>query len=113
MTRLCCTAQFAAACLMVLALSACGTIGVFGQYDLQESPEVAAAPWPRLVDTPSAPPPGEFSEATPDPAKGARAQTDLSATAIVSEIRARELAAPVISEEEKARMLRRANKKQP
>jgi hypothetical protein len=113
MPRLCCTAQFAAACAVTLALSGCGTVGIFGQYDLPESPEVADAPWPRLVDTPSAPPLGEYTDAVPDPAKGARTQTDLSASALVAEIRARELSAPVISDAEKARMLRRANRKQP
>ena len=113
MARLCCTAQFAASCLAALALSGCGTVGIFGQYDLPESPEVAAAPWPRLVDTPTAPPVGEYTDAVPDPARGARAQTDLSASAVVAEIRARELSGPVISDAEKARLQRRANRKQP
>ena len=109
MKRLCCTAQFVAA----LALAGCGTVEVFGRYDLPESAEVEATPYPRLVDTPTAAARGEYSAAVPDPAAGARQQTDLSAEAVVANAQARALAEPVISPEERARLLRRATRKQP
>lgn len=100
--RLCCTAQFVA----VLALTGCGTVGVFGRYDLPESPGVADAPWPRLVDTPSVPAPGTYSAAVPDPASGAAARNDLLAEAIAADAQARALSEPVIDEAERRRLTR-------
>ena len=109
MKRLCCTAQFVAA----LALAGCGTVEIFGRYDLPESPAVEATPYPKLVDTPTAPARGEYTAAVPNPADGARNQADLSAQAVVADARARALSGPVISDEERARMQRRARRKQP
>ena len=86
---------------------------LFGQYDLPEDPAVADTPWPRLVDTPTPPSVGSYSASAPDPANGARAQTDLATAAVYAESRAKELAAPVISDEEKARLYRNAKRKQP
>ncbi|MEM9060244.1 MAG: hypothetical protein AAGD13_07245 [Pseudomonadota bacterium] len=85
-----------------LGLSGCGTVGLFGAYDLPQSPEVAEAAWPRLIDTPPAPAPGEFTARVPDPATGERTQTDLSVASAFAEERAAVLSAPVISAEEKA-----------
>ena len=93
---LCCTAQFVALGAALL-LSACGSVQLFGQYDLPEDPAVANTPWPRLVDTPSVPEAGSFSEKVPDPANGTRTQTDLSTAAVFAESRRQELAGPVIS----------------
>lgn len=107
MKRLCCTAQFVAA----LALAGCGTVEIFGRYDLPESPEVANAPYPRLVDTPDAPPAGTYSAAVPDPAKGARAQTDLAASSVHASARANALAEPVLTEAERNRLLRTPRKR--
>lgn len=114
--NLCCTAQFVAArgaargavLAVVLSLSACGTVELFGQYDLPEAPETATAPWPRLVDVPSAPPVGTYTADVPDPEQGATAQRDLGAQAVVADVRRQELTNPVISEAERARLLRRA-----
>jgi hypothetical protein len=86
-------------------LAGCGTVELFGKYDLPESPEVAAAPWPRLVDTPDVPRVGVYSAAVPNPAEGAAAQTDLGAAAASANARAVELAQPVIGEAERAAML--------
>lgn len=107
MKCLCCTAQIVA----VLTLAGCGTVEVFGRYDLPESPEVETAPYPRLVDTPSAPAPGEYTAAVPDPADGARTQRNLSSEAVVADARARQLSEPVISPAERAALLRRAKRK--
>lgn len=85
------TAQFVAACI-VAALSGCGTVGLFGEYEVAESPDVEAAPYPQLVDVPDAPPVGVYTEAVPDPARGAAAQTDLAAAATVADVRAAALA---------------------
>lgn len=108
--RLCCTAQIVAVMVGPVLLAGCGTIEVFGRYDLPESEFVTDAPYPRLVDTPAAPGQGEFSAAVPDPAEGAEVQNDLSAEAIVAETRARDLAQPVIDPAEKEALLRRARR---
>ena len=99
--RLCCTAQFVAAALM---LSACGTVDLFGRYDLPESAAVADAPYPRLADVPEAPAVGQYNAAAPDPAVGEATLTALSDRALVAGIRARELAGPVIPEAERRRL---------
>jgi hypothetical protein len=91
-------------------LAGCGTVELFGKYDLPESPEVAAAPWPRLVDTPAVPRVGVYSAAVPDPAEGALAQTDLGAVAAGANARAAELSAPVIGDAERAAMLAAARR---
>ena len=67
------------AALMLLALAGCGGDGLFRTYDLPESPDVATAPWPRLVDTPPAPPTG--SPAAPDPAEGRAVAAELETEA--------------------------------
>ncbi len=81
---------------------------LFGEYDLPEDPAVADAPWPRLVDTPTPPTVGSYSASVPDPKNGARTQTDLATAAVSAESRAQELSAPVISDEEKTRLLKNA-----
>lgn len=122
MLRPCCTAQFAAiqtGCTLVLctalftALAGCGTVALFGTYDLPESPGVAEAPYPRLIDVPEATPPGTYSADIPDPAQGDRVQGDLAAEAVVAEVRRGTLAGPVITDEERARMQRRARRPKP
>ena len=80
-----------------LALAACGTVEIFGRYDLPESESVAEAPWPRLVDVPEAPPVGTFTAAVPDPAVGVLTVTDLSDVAQRSATRAEALSAPVLT----------------
>ena len=96
MTRRHGTAQFVAA-LAALSLAGCGTSELFGEYAIPESPEVAAAPYPRLVDVPAAPPVGEYTAAVPDPAEGARTLSDLSTTAAVADVLARDAAGPVVA----------------
>lgn len=88
-----------------VALGGCGTVGVLGAYDLPESESVAAAPYPRLVDTPEAPPPGTFTADVPDPAIGRATLDALGAEASISEARAAELAAPIFTEEERRALL--------
>jgi len=107
MRRLCCTAQFVAA----LALAGCGTVEVFGRYDLPEGPGVAAAPWPRLIDTPATPAPGSYTVAAPDPTRGVRVRESLDAEAAVAAVRAGELAAPIMTETERAELSRRARRR--
>ncbi|MEO1494499.1 MAG: hypothetical protein AAFV19_20320 [Pseudomonadota bacterium] len=89
-------------------LGACGTVELFGRYDLQEAPGTAEAPYPRLIDTPDAPPVGTYTKAVPDPAEGDQILEDLTTEALVSEVRARDLARPVIAADELAEMLRNA-----
>lgn len=103
------TAQIVAP-LAVLALAGCGTVDLFGEYDIPESPDVAAAPWPELVDIPEAPPVGTYTQDVPDPAIGVAAQADLGHAATAANSRAAALSGPVISEAERAAMLSRARK---
>ena len=107
MRRLCCTAQFVAA----LALAGCGTVEVFGQYDLKEGPTVADAPWPRLVDTPVTPEKGTYTAAVPDPKSGEARRTELSDAAADAAARAAALSGPVISDDDKATIKRRSKRK--
>jgi hypothetical protein len=92
------------------ALSGCGTVELFGRYNVPESPEVAAAPWPRLIDTPAAPPVGVYSAAVPDPVEGVAAQSERGAAAAGAEARAAALAEPVIGDAERAAMLAAARR---
>lgn len=111
MSRFCCGAQIVAVVAGLAALSGCGTIELFGKYDLPESPEVASAPWPRLVDTPDALPVGVYSPALPDPAEGVMAQSDLGAAAGRATARAAALSQPVIGEAERTAMLAAARRR--
>jgi hypothetical protein len=103
------TAQFVAGAALIV-MSGCGTVELFGEYDIPESPDVAAAPWPKLVDIPQAPPVGEYTENVPDPAEGIVVQADLSAVATSASARAAELSRPVIGDAERAEMLARASR---
>ena len=94
-----------AALTTLTVVAGCGTVELFGTYDLPESESVASAPWPRLADVPEAPPPGQYSDAVPDPAKGFAVETDLTALAAEAEQRAAILAAPVLSEADRRRLL--------
>lgn len=85
-----------------LGLGGCGTAELFDARGLAESPEVASAPWPQLVDVPPAPPVGQYSTAVPDPARGVAALADLGAVAEQAGARANVLAAPVLSDADRA-----------
>ena len=112
---LCCNAQFVALGVMLGVsgvLSGCESAALFAR-DVPESAEVAAAPWPRLVDTPAAPAPGTFSAAAPDPAAGKVITDDLAAQASAATVGRDALSGPVIDPAERARMLRRARAPRP
>lgn len=89
-------------------LQGCGTVEIFGRYDIPESPEVAEAPYPRLVDTPEAPPPGSYDEDVPDPVVGTAILVDLTEEARASARRAAILNDPVLTDAERVALLRRA-----
>ena len=93
-----------AALALAAALAGCGSGRLLSGIDVPESPEVAKAPWPRLVDTPAAPPVGSYTEAAPDPAIGAAILTELTAAANAQAARAQALAGPVLSEADKRRL---------
>ncbi len=109
MTRLCCTAQFVAALAVAIGLSGCGTVELFGQYELSELPGTEEAPYPRLIDTPSAPPVGTYTPAVPNPERGSDVLERLTTEALVSDVRARDLARPVIPADELEQMLSNAD----
>lgn len=86
------------------ALAGCGTARLFSGLPAPESPDVAEAPWPRLVDTPAAPPPGTYTEAVPDPARGVATVVGLGEAARAATLRAEALEAPVLTEAERRRL---------
>jgi len=96
-----------------MALGGCGTVELFGTYEAPESADVAAAPYPRLVDVPSAPPAGQFNADVPDPAEGTRTLEELGLAASLAEEHAARLSPGPISPEERAALLRRANAPRP
>ncbi|MEM9096953.1 MAG: hypothetical protein AAGC79_00395 [Pseudomonadota bacterium] len=87
-----------------LMLANCGTVGLFGTYDVPESPEVADAEWPRLVDVPEAPAVGEYSTDIPDPAIGTALISDLGSVAQDASTRAAGLSGPVLTEADRRRL---------
>lgn len=95
-----------ASAFLPLLLAGCGSAGLFKAHDLPESPDVADAPWPRLADTPAAPPAGAFGAGVPDPAAGAAASSDLAQVTRDAAARAQALSAPVLSEAERRRLTR-------
>ena len=96
----------AAAAALALGLSGCGTVGLFGKYDLPESEGVEETPWPRLVDVPEAPPPGGYAEGVPDPAEGVAVQADLGPVARSSAARAEALEGAVLTEADRRALAR-------
>ncbi|GMG80825.1 hypothetical protein LNKW23_00370 [Paralimibaculum aggregatum] len=89
------------AAALVLALAGCESFRLFNEYQVVESPEVEATPWPLLVDVPPAPPPGTYTAAVPDPAGGIAVQTELSLASESAGPKAARLAPPVLSEAER------------
>lgn len=89
---------------LAAALAGCGSARLFSGVPAPESPDVAEAPWPRLVDTPQAPPPGSYTEDVPDPAMGAAAVAELGEAARAARARAEALTPPVLSEAERRRL---------
>jgi hypothetical protein len=87
-----------AAIALAAPLAGCGGAALFVEHPLPESAAVDAAPWPRLVDTPTAPPKGTYTAAVPDPAVGVATATDLHQAARDAAARAVELEAPVIDD---------------
>ncbi|MEM6678417.1 MAG: hypothetical protein AAF675_11160 [Pseudomonadota bacterium] len=73
-------------------------MGLFGTYDVPEQPETAEAPYPRLVDVPTAPPPGSFTADAPDPSTGVALRVALGDEAAAQNEAARRLDGPVLTE---------------
>lgn len=90
---------------LLSALPGCGTSDLFGAYDAPESADVEATPYPRLVDTPEAPPPGVYTAAVPDPAQGYAALAELGLAAQEANAKATLLAGPIISDAEREALL--------
>ena len=92
------------AAALAVPLAGCGTARLFTGTAMPESPGVAEADYPRLVETPEAPPPGTFTEDVPDPAVGVATVVELSEAARQAQARAEELAPPVLTEAERRRL---------
>jgi hypothetical protein len=94
--------------LLTAALAGCGSAELFRAHPLDEPSRAAELAWPRLVDTPQAPAPGEYTAAVPDPAQGTAVEVQLRLAARDAEARARAQAAePVLTEDERRRLLGR------
>ena len=85
-----------AALAAVLLLGGCDTADLFAEIELPEAPGTAAAPYPRLVDTPTPPPPGVYTDAVPDPLEGVAIGAALGSASRAAAERAEALAAPVV-----------------
>jgi hypothetical protein len=96
-----------AAFLLLTSLASCGSAQLFSTYPIAESPGVADAPWPRLVDTPAVPIKGAYSETVPDPAVGIAVTAQLGIVARDAEAQAEALSAPVLTEAERRRLTRK------
>jgi hypothetical protein len=90
---------------ILLAMQAgCGSAKLFGVHPEAESPDPAGFEWPRLVDTPAAPPKGQYSAAVPDPAQGTAVEVELHIAARAAQERAEATAMPVLTEDERRRL---------
>lgn len=93
------------ACLLLAAtLAGCGSARLFTGIDVPELAGVAEAPWPRLVDTPQAPPVGSYTAEVPDPATGIATVVELGEAAREAAVQAEALAPPVLSEADRRRL---------
>lgn len=99
-----------AGAVLLLGLGGCESFRLFNDYTTVESPEVADAPWPRLVDVPDAPEAGSYDASVPDPVEGVAVQSELGARAANNAARLEEARAPVLSEEERAELAARAER---
>ena len=97
----------AVAAIVAAGLAGCDTVGLFRSYPTVEAEGVAAADWPRLVDVPPAPAKGAYSADVPDPAQGYALLTELGGLGGRAETRRTAAAAPVVSEDERARTAER------
>ncbi len=95
-----------AAFLLLVSLTGCDSAKLFDAHTIPESPGVAEAPWPRLVDTPEAPAKGTYGPGVPDPAVGIATTVELGLAARDAAERAETLAEPVLTEAERRRLTR-------
>jgi hypothetical protein len=82
------------AALLVAGISGCGEARrAIAAYPVVESPDVAEAPYPSLLDMPS---PQEAAASAPDPLEGAVAAADLQGRAADQRAEAARVGAPVL-----------------
>ena len=96
-----------AAFLLLVSLAGCDSAKLFSAHPVPESPGVAEAPWPRLVDTPEVPAKGSYGADVPDPAAGVAATVELGLAARDAAERAEVLNEPVLTEAERRRLTRK------
>ncbi len=96
-----------AAFLLLVSLAGCGSAKLFGAFPVADPTGASDAPWPRLVDTPKAPPEGSYSAAVPDPAQGVAITAQLGIVASDAAARAEVLNEPVLTEAEWRRLSRK------
>jgi len=75
------------------ALAGCAARDVMNRHAAAESDWVASQPYPRLVDSPEALNSGEYTPATPDPARGQAIIDELAPIAAENTIRGAALSA--------------------
>jgi hypothetical protein len=99
-----------AALLLLVSLAGCGSAKLFRAYPVDDSAGASELPWPRLVDTPAAPPEGTYSATVPDPAQGVAITAQLGIVSGDAAIRAETLNEPVLTEAERRRLTRKRRK---
>lgn len=87
--------QIVGTALLALLTAACGDPEIFDRVAAPESAGVAAAPYPKLADTPPAPPVGVYTAAAPNPANGDATLIELAAEAQTQETRRKAVEGPV------------------
>ncbi len=78
---------FALTLAAAAALSGCAARDAMDRHAELEDPWVESQPYPRLVDAPETPLPGEYTPATPDPAQGKAVIDELGPAAEENTIR--------------------------
>ena len=76
-------------------LVACGDVDIFDRVAPPPSDAARSADWPKLAETPEAPPLGVYTAAAPDPAIGESVQIDLAVSAETAEARRIAVSGPV------------------
>ncbi len=98
--------RFALILCAAAALAGCAARNAMDRHAKVEDPWVDSQPYPRLVDSPEPPPPGEFNAATPDPARGQAIIDELGPIAQENTIRGAALSGQPVLDPEFEQLMR-------
>ncbi|MEM7270176.1 MAG: hypothetical protein AAF401_13130 [Pseudomonadota bacterium] len=83
------------AVILAMFTAGCGDPEIFDRVAAPESEGVESASYPKLADTPAAPPLGVATASAPDPANADAIQIELAAEAETAETRRKKVEGPV------------------